>query len=144
MSLAPIGWRRVVPVMAVSSAAVLGLATPTFATWAFGGGGGGDARAAVMPTGATPSASANGNSVTVSWSAATFASGTPVAGYVVKRYSTMGVLQTTGSGCSGVIASVSCTELAVPSGTWIYTTTPVQSNWTGTASAPSNAVPVAS
>jgi hypothetical protein len=36
--------------------------------------------------------------------------------------------------------TTTCTEDNVPSGTWVYTDTPVQQNWTRTASADSNSV----
>ena len=39
-----------------------------------------------------------------------------------------------GSGCNGVVAATTCTEQSVPAGTWVYTETPVQLNWTGGAS----------
>jgi hypothetical protein len=141
---ASVTWRRPLLVMAVSTVAAIAFASPALAVWSVGGTGGADAGALTMPTGATPTASANGSTVTVSWSAATFANGAPVAGYVVDRYSSTGVLQTIGSGCSGVITTLTCAELAVPAGTWTYTDTPVQLSWTGTASAQSNSVQVTS
>jgi len=143
MTVAPIR-RWWFPLAVASVATALVVVSPAFAAWSVGGSGSADGEALVMPAGTTPTASASGNRVTVSWSAATFANGTVVAGYIVNRYSTAGVLQTVGSGCSGVITTLTCTELAVPNGTWTYTDTPVQSNWTGAASAQSSSVQVAS
>jgi len=144
MGFAPVRWWRQVLAAVVFVVGALGLASPAFASWPVGGSGSGKAAALTMPAGATPMATANGNVVNVSWSAATFANGAPVAGYVVNRYSAGGVLQTIGAGCSGVVTTLTCTETAVPNGTWTYTDTPVQSNWTGTASAQSSSVQVSS
>jgi hypothetical protein len=83
------------------------------------------------------------SNVTVSWSATSLPGGASVAGYVVRRYSTGGALQTIGSGCSGTIATTSCTETGVPNGSWRYTVTPVQGNWTGAEGGQSTAVTVA-
>ncbi|MGO9559108.1 MAG: hypothetical protein ACLPQS_16430 [Acidimicrobiales bacterium] len=125
--------------------AVTVVASPAFAAWSAGGAGGAGAGGLIMPTGGTPTVSANGDRVTVSWPAATFVDGAPVAGYQVNRYnSSTGAVQTIGSGCGGVVATTSCTELNVPDGTWIYTDTPVQLDWSGTASPASSSVRVAS
>ena len=97
-----------------------------------------------MPAGGQPSASASNRSVTVSWSATSFAGGPAVAGYVVKRYSTGGALQTIGAGCAGTVSALSCAETAVPPGNWRYTVTPKHGNWLGAESAQSTAVTVAS
>ena len=73
--------------------------------------------------------------------AATFANGAAVAGYLVNRYdAATGVLQTIGAACSGVVATTTCTENNVPSGTWEYTDTAVQYSWTGASSSPSNPI----
>jgi hypothetical protein len=98
------------------------------------GSGSGYSHAKTLAAGSTPTASVSGRNVTVSWSAP---SGVPASGYVVKRYDTSNQLQTIGASCTGTIAGLSCTENAVPSGTWKYTVTPRQSNWTGTESAKS-------
>jgi hypothetical protein len=131
-------------VTVVVAAGALCVSSPAFAAWASFGSGAGKAASPSMPTGAAPTASVNGNQVTVSWPAATFPDGTPVAGYVVNRYSATGVLQTIGAGCTGVVATLMCTELSVPIGTWSYTDTPVQSNWRGHESGRSSAVQVTS
>jgi hypothetical protein len=85
-----------------------------------------------MPTGSTPSGSALGSSVTVSWTAVTFMDGVAAAGYIITRYNEVtGTAGTVGSGCTGIVTTTTCTENSVPSGTWIYIDTPVEINWTG-------------
>ena len=98
-----------------------------------------------MPTGNTPSASVPllSFNVTVSWSASTFSGGGPVSGYVVKRYPAAGGAGVTpAAGCSGTVAGTSCTENAVPLGSWRYSVTPVAGGWSGTESAQSASVNV--
>lgn len=114
------------------------------AAWSSSGSGGQAARAISLPGGNTPSASVSNRSVTVSWSASTLPGGAQVAGYQVRRYSTGGTLQSTGSGCSGTVSATSCTEAAVPAGTWRYAVVPVQGNWSGAESSRSTSVTVAS
>ena len=113
-------------------------AAPAAASWSGAGSGSAAAAAAVMPSGKTPTGGAVGTSVTLDWSAATFANGSAVAGYVINRYSTgTGVQATVGAGCAGIVTTTTCTESAVPPGSWMYTETPVQNNWTGGQSADS-------
>jgi hypothetical protein len=87
-----------------------------------------------MPAGNQPTVSVSGRNATVSWTASTFSTGTAVSGYAVKRYDANGNLQTIGAGCSGAVASTSCTETGVPSGAWKYTVTSKHGNWSGAAS----------
>lgn len=112
-----------------------------WAYWSAGSaaGGSGAASAATVPQGATPTAVPAGTSVTVSWAASTLSNGTAVSGYIIKRYNaTTNVVQTIGSGCSGTITALTCTETAIPNGQWQYTDTPVfATNWVGTESAKS-------
>lgn len=97
-----------------------------------------------MPTGSTPSGQASGSSVTVSWASAALPNGVAVAGYVIRRYdAATGAQESVGGNCSGVVTTTTCTELSVPSGTWVYTDIPVQSNWTGGASQKSASIAVA-
>jgi hypothetical protein len=131
------------PVLAVAIATslVVGPTSAALAAWSLPGSGFGAAAAATMPSGTAPTASVSARSVTLNWTAANMSNSTAVAGYVVNRYSTInGTKATVGSGCSGVIAATTCTELNVPAGTWYYTETPVQLSWTGTESTPSNTV----
>ena len=121
----------------------LGAPVASRAAWQAPGSGGEFARAISLAGGNTPSASVSGSSVTVSWSATTLPGGAPVEGYVVSRYSAGGALQSIGSACTGTITTTSCTENGVPNGSWRYTVTPVQGNWTGAESGQSTAVVVA-
>jgi hypothetical protein len=103
------------------------------AAWTASGAGSASSKAFSMPTGGTPTVSAVGRNVTVSWSAATFGNGNPVAGYVVRRYPNGGgPAQAVLPNCNGTITATSCTEHAVPAGSWRYTVTPVHGSWTGT------------
>jgi len=119
------------------------VADPAMAAWTLGGTGSSAGAATVMPTGSTPSGSASGTSVTLTWSAVTFPNGSAVAGYVIHRYNSItGGPATVGPGCAGTVTTTTCTEGAVPQGTWIYSETPVQNNWTGGQSADSTPISV--
>ena len=88
-----------------------------------------------MPTGAAPTGSATGSSVTIRWPAVTLSNGAPVGGYVISRFNALdGSAAIVGAGCSGVVTTTTCTEQSVPAGSWIYTDTPVLLSWTGGAS----------
>jgi hypothetical protein len=117
-------------------------AAPAAASWNGAGAGSGYSKARALSSGSVPTASVSNRSVTVSWSAS---GGTvPVGGYVVKRYDGSGVSQTVGSGCTGTVAGLTCTEQAVPGGQWRYSVTPLNNNWRGGESGQSTAVTVAS
>jgi hypothetical protein len=119
------------------------LAAPALAAWSTSGSGAAGGAATKMPSGNVPTANASGSSVTVSWPTAKFVDGTPVAGYVVKRYdAASGAAATVGAGCSGTVTATSCSEQSVPAGSWAYTDTPVLDNWTGSESASSQPVTV--
>lgn len=110
-------------------------AGPALATWSAGGSGTAAGAATVMPTGNAPSVSVAGSNVTVRWSAATLPGGVDVAGYIVQRFNAAtGQLATIGPSCAGVVTSTTCTETGVPAGSWVYTDTPVQANWSGSQS----------
>ncbi|MGH2976077.1 MAG: hypothetical protein ACRDLL_14600, partial [Solirubrobacterales bacterium] len=66
----------------------------------------------------------------------------PVDGYVVRRYDIGGIQQAIGAACSGTVSGLSCTEHAVPAGTWRYTVTPAHLNWRGGESPQSSPVAV--
>jgi hypothetical protein len=108
---------------------------PSFvmAAWSSGVTGPTAALAATVNAGGTPTASASGRTVALSWSPSTLSNGTPVTGYVVARYDAAGgVQQTIASGsCASTVATTSCSETAAPPGTWTYSVTPVRSNWRG-------------
>ena len=121
----------------------LGAPVASRAAWQAPGTGGQFARAISLSSGSTPTASVSNRSVALSWSATSLPGGGSVAGYEVRRYSTGGDLESIGSGCSGTVATNSCTETGVPAGSWRYTVTPVQGNWTGGESGQSSSVTVA-
>lgn len=113
------------------------------AAWTATGSGDASSKAFSMPAGGTPTVSVTGRNVTVSWAAETFPNGDPVAGYVVSRYPDGGgPPQTVLPDCDGTVATTSCTERAVPAGTWRYTVTPVHGSWTGAEGPLSAAVTV--
>jgi hypothetical protein len=114
------------------------------ASWAGAGSGSAWTKAVSAPTGSAPSGSVTGRNVTVSWSAARFPDNTPVDGYTVRRYDGAHVAQAVGASCTGTITSLTCTEAAVPPGTWTYTVTPEHGQWTGVESADSSGVSVGS
>jgi hypothetical protein len=135
--------RRAVVALSIAVAA-LAFASAALASWQSSGSGSGYSRAKTIPAGNTPSANVSNRKVTVSWSASTLPGGGAVGGYLVNRYNTGGTQQTIGADCSGTIAALTCTEKAVPAGSWKYTVTPVLANWLGAASAMSAAANVAS
>jgi hypothetical protein len=121
----------------------LAFAARAQAAWTGGGQGRASALAYTMPSGSQPIARASGSNVTLRWPAAVFAGGQSVAGYVIHRFDAIsGAQASVGAGCSGTVPTTTCTEQNVPSGTWVYTDTPVQGNWTGGQSAASAAVSV--
>jgi hypothetical protein len=132
--------KRLLPILA-ALACVLSPAA-AFAAWSSPGAGKGYTKARSMGAGTAPTTSVTGRSVTVSWTAP--ASGPPVDGYIINRYSSGGVAQSVGANCSGTVTGLSCTESNVPSGTWTYTVTPRQGNWRGAESASSSSVTVSS
>src|SRR5262245_13844819 len=107
----------------------------------------GGAAAATVNRGATPTASvtAIGREVSVSWGASTLSNGTPVAGYLVKRYPSGGGVATISpiGSCSGTVITTSCSEDDVPAGTWVYSVTPVVGDWRGAESSSSGVATIA-
>jgi hypothetical protein len=114
---------------------VFSLTATASASWLATGTGSAYSRAQALGTGNTPTVSVTARNVTVSWTAT--GSGAPPGGYVIKRYDTSNNLQTIGASCTGTIAALTCTENAVPAGSWKYTVTPAQGSWRGTESAKS-------
>ncbi|MHA7291063.1 Ig-like domain-containing protein [Arthrobacter sp. MDT3-24] len=83
-------------------------------------------------------------SASVSWALGTTAGGRAVSGYTVARYSLAGGEKVAAGGaCAGTVIAPSCSETALPSGTWYYTVTPVLGSWAGLESARSLGVFVA-
>lgn len=116
---------------------------PEFAAAGFAatGSGSGRALAQTVSTAATPTASATLQDVTVSWTATTLSGGTPVTGYIVRRYNGALVQQTILAGCASV-ATNGCVENNVPAGTWTYSVQATRGNWLGAESARSSSVTV--
>jgi hypothetical protein len=99
------------------------------------GAGAGAGQAQTVNGGNAPTATPSGSSVTLTWPQTTLSGGTPVAGYIVKRFTTGGSPLVVGASCSGTIAALGCTETSVPDGTYDYSVTPRQGGWTGIESA---------
>ncbi|GIU96887.1 MAG: hypothetical protein KatS3mg013_0690 [Actinomycetota bacterium] len=134
--------RRRLPALVVATALVVGAPGLAWAAWQAIGTGTAFARADALPPGPTPTATVTGRNVHLSWSAVSFGDGTPVAGYLVERYDTSGTPQGIGASCSGTVTGLSCTETAVPPGTWRYGIRAVQGSWTGPEGTHSTAVTV--
>ena len=143
-----LGRRRLLVVSAVVLVAG-GLASGLLAYFsgaASAGSDGGAAATSVAPgTPPTSVSSQPGRAVTLSWEATALANGQPVDGYLVTRYDANPPYapQITLAGCGGVVTALSCTETAVPFGSWQYTITPViGANWRGTESTKSGTVTI--
>jgi hypothetical protein len=134
----------VVATVLVSGACVGGLIA--YFSGAAAAGSAGGAAATYVGPGSSPTTSGNaGRSITLTWAAATLANGQPVDGYLVTRYEADPPYapQPVQAGCSGTIAALTCTEYAVPFGSWQYTITPVKGdNWRGLESPKSGAVTI--
>jgi hypothetical protein len=123
--------KRAVAVLAGVAMTVLALATPAAATWptTTDAAAAGRAGALTMPAGATPTATVDGNDVTVAWAATT---APPATGYTVRAFDALsGVERPITAACSGVVAGLTCTEHGVPDGTWRYRVIPRLDNWVG-------------
>src|SRR3954464_8651253 len=97
---------------------------PVLVAWSATPNGTGAALAQLVPPGNTPVASVDVRNMTVTWSSSTLTGGTLASGYLVRRFDTLAVEHTVSDGCGGIITGLSCTENAVPAGTWRYTVTP--------------------
>lgn len=113
------------------------------ASWSADGSGAAAAAAKTMPAGNVPSGSVAGNSVTLTWTASTFAGGGAVPSYVVRRFNSLTSAEATVlANCAGLVSATTCTENGVAIGTWRYTVTPAVGVWRGAQSAQSAAVTV--
>jgi hypothetical protein len=112
------------------------------AFWQTFGSNGGAAKADSIPAVVAPTASVSAGNAAISWVQGSTAAGRPVSGYTVARYSsaTGGTKVAASGGCAGTIATLGCTESALPGGTWYYTVTPVLASWLGVESARSGGV----
>ena len=127
----------------VSGILLMMLPDPAHAAWDSSASGSAAARAEAMPGGTAPTATVSNRNASVSWSSRSFASGSTVTGYVVKRYDSNGQAVAIGAACTGVIAALACTESAISGGSWRYSVTPAQGNWRGQESQLGSAVTVA-
>ena len=134
--------RAVILGLGVAVALTLATAASAGASWSGDSPGDARARATSLEPGNTPSVSVSGRDATVSWNPSSIAGGPAATSYVVKRYNGSGQQQTIGAGCSGSVTATSCTENAVPSGSWRYSVTPRFANWTGAESAQSSSATV--
>jgi hypothetical protein len=109
------------------------------AAWSALRSGNGATKSKTMPAAnGVPAGTVTSHDVTLTWSAAHFADGSSVPGYVVKRYDAVtNAQQTVLSACNGIVAATTCVEHSVPTGTWKYTVTPAAGSWRGTESAQS-------
>jgi YVTN family beta-propeller protein len=134
------GVAATVVAVAVSIAGV----TAAGAQWSATGTGSEQSLAMAMPAGNQPTATVNpagSTTVNVAWAPAT--GGAPVAGYDVRAYdATTGTGRAVGGTCAGTPAGTSCSDLAVPAGSWRYSVTPRQQAWAGAESPRSTAVTV--
>jgi large repetitive protein len=130
--------RRVVSCLLIGLAMIPSVASAKFVS---SGGGSPASLAATVNPGSPPLPIASGTTVNLSWTASTLSTGGPVTGYLIKRYDSTGTVeQTIASGtCSAIVSGTTCSETAVPEGTWNYSVTPVHNNWRG---AESNKAPV--
>ena len=140
--------RRQALAVLVLAIAVLGPVAVGVAYWTGAGDllrGTGVAGTASVGGGAVPTVSVAGAaSTTISWGASTLTDGTAVGRYLVRRFdASTDVAQTITAGCSGTITGLTCTETAVPAGSWRYTVTPAfADHWLGAESAESGAISV--
>lgn len=113
------------------------------AAWGGGGGGSGASKADALPGGPTPTVTITGRNAVVSWSGVSFGDGQPIGSYRVARYPAAGgAADTIQSACTGTISGLTCTEGAVPAGSWRYGITPVRNVWDGAEGALSAAATI--
>jgi hypothetical protein len=126
-------------------------AAPAAGYWSAGGTGAASAGVETLAAGNTPTASAAGHTVTISWAQSTIGSqplgGFALGGYAVLRYPAGGGSAVTpGPGCAAAVsgsgASLTCAEANVPPGAWQYTVTTLLGTWTGAESTKSATVSV--
>lgn len=119
---------------------LLASAAPASAYWSSAGSGSGSAPVGTLarPTDVTVPTSSSAT-VPVSWTAS---AGSPSpTGYYVTRTSGGSAAAACGSSATTLLVSVSCTDSAVPVGTYVYLVTAVYRSWTAT-SVPSGSVTV--
>jgi hypothetical protein len=121
----------------------VGLGRAALTTYSGSAGGAAGSSSQTVPQAAAPTALVSGSTVTVSWSTTTLSGGPPAPGYIVRRYTSVGVPTSTLSNCTGTITSTSCVESGVPNGQWKYSVRAVAGSWQGPESLLSGTVTVA-
>ena len=129
--------RKVGSLLLVVVAASVCAAGAATATWLSSAAGSADVVAAVMAAPDAPTVTLSSGQASVSWNAVAWSA--PVS-YVVQRMDADGVLSDAGGTCGAPLASIGCTDTAVPFGSSRYVVTAVHGGWSSAASAPSNAV----
>lgn len=133
----------------IALAIVLGGSAVAWAFWtATDSSNPGRSAADTLPVGQTPTASLSTpggvETATITFNRLATTGGQTVPAFLIKRYSTAsgGTASATFTCTPATGSPVSCTESAVPAGTWYYTDTPTVagSNWVGAESARSAAV----
>jgi hypothetical protein len=112
---------------------VVGTGT-AYAFWTAGANGNAAASADSLNSGATPTGSVSGSSVTLNWTASTtVARGAAVDGYVIKRYTAAsgGIAASPGGTCAGTVAALNCQDTGLADGTYYYSIAPEFGNWLG-------------
>lgn len=130
----------------VAAALVISWGAPAAnAYWQTLGGNPGGAKGDSILAVAAPTASASAGAAAVSWAQSTTAGGRAVSGYTIARYSsaTGGAKVAAGGACAGTVTVLTCSEAALPAGTWYYTVTPVLASWAAVESARSGGVTAA-
>ncbi|MGH2751857.1 MAG: hypothetical protein ACRDK3_13445 [Actinomycetota bacterium] len=130
-------------VVAVLVAALTAVGPNALAVWNIASGGEARSKATAMPAGDTPWTSVTNRNVDVSWPAVTMPGGTAVDGYQVFRYDTGGTGYPVTGSCTGVVATLTCTETAMAPGSWHYAVAPVYELWQGAEGPRSSAAVVA-
>ena len=105
--MAALRFRRPAVAGLVAAVLVVAHATQAEAAWTAAASGSAVAESTTVPPGPTPAVSVNGRNVTITWPAATLASGDVVSGYRVRRWATAGTAATIGAACTGVQPGIS-------------------------------------
>lgn len=120
----------------------LSAVAPAGAVWTGDQAGSMSGRATTIPSGPSPTASATGDSVDLSWATTPLADGADPQGYTVSRYSGDGTGQNAGGTCAGTVTVTSCADSGVSEGTWTYRIRIVQHGWTGSEGPPSESITI--
>jgi hypothetical protein len=108
--------------------AVLVSAATCLAYYTSSGAGSATASVGSIDAPATVTVAQSGSGVTIAWSAATLANGSGVQGYEVTRSDGIVVC-----GSPALVTALSCTDAAVPTGTYSYTVSAVYDSWSASA-----------